>query len=211
MISHLRLFRLLYRQDEKKTSLNALMIHFLIRSLAPVSVFITLLSPGISFAFRDLGIPVREAICWGVYSGPGKTGNRDTLYLSFGQYNAPLFLLGVNPDTGETRQFNGPLSSEMGSWGFTVDHENRIYLGSYYHAHLLRFDPGRKRGRTSDSRVEKGNRLSAVSRRPLTERSGEELILGNLFSMTPRPGRAKISGPWTRISSIVIRPQARMV
>jgi len=29
----------------------------------------------------------------------------------------------------------------MGSWGYTVDHENRIYLGSYYNAHLLRFDP----------------------------------------------------------------------
>jgi hypothetical protein len=29
----------------------------------------------------------------------------------------------------------------MGSWGYTVDHENRIYLGSYYQAHLLRFDP----------------------------------------------------------------------
>jgi outer membrane protein assembly factor BamB len=103
------------------------------------------LYPGISFAQRDLGIPVREAICWGVHAGPGKTGERGTIYLSFGQYHAPLFLLAVNPDTGEMRQFNGPLSSEMGAWGFTVDHENRIYLGSYYHAHLLRFDPKTER------------------------------------------------------------------
>jgi len=29
----------------------------------------------------------------------------------------------------------------MGSWGFTVDHDNRIYLGTYYNANLLRFDP----------------------------------------------------------------------
>jgi hypothetical protein len=29
----------------------------------------------------------------------------------------------------------------MGSWGFTIDHENRIYLGSYFSARLLRFDP----------------------------------------------------------------------
>jgi outer membrane protein assembly factor BamB len=65
----------------------------------------------------------------------------DTIYLSFGQFKVPLFLLAVNPDTGELKQFNGPLSSEMGSWGFTVDHENRVYLGSYYNAHLLRFDP----------------------------------------------------------------------
>ena len=95
----------------------------------------------ISFAQRDLGIPVREAIVWGTYVGPGKTGKMDTIYLSFGQYKAPLFLLAVHPDTGKIKQFNGPLSSEMGSWGFTIDHENRIYLGSYYNAHLLRFDP----------------------------------------------------------------------
>lgn len=84
---------------------------------------------------------MKEAIIWGAHVGPGKSENNDTIYLSFGQYKAPLFLLAVNPDTGETRQFNGPLSSEMGSWGFTVDHENRVYLGSYYNGHLLRFDP----------------------------------------------------------------------
>jgi outer membrane protein assembly factor BamB len=113
-----------------------------IQFLIPFLVLILLTSfPKNSFAFRDLGIPIKEAIIWGAHVGPGKTGNYDTIYLSFGQYKAPLFLLAVNPDTGETRQFNGPLSSEMGSWGFTVDQENRIYLGSYYHAHLLRFDP----------------------------------------------------------------------
>ncbi|OGP88187.1 MAG: hypothetical protein A2156_03770 [Deltaproteobacteria bacterium RBG_16_48_10] len=118
------------------------MNHFFIRSLLSLLTLIALtLNQDLSFAFRDLGTPVREAVCWGAYAGPGKTGNRDTIYLSFGQYNAPLFLLAVNPDTGNIRQFNGPLSSGMGSWGFTVDHENRIYLGSYYNAHLLRFDP----------------------------------------------------------------------
>ena len=113
-----------------------------LRFLIPILVFL-ILSPlsKISFAQKDLGVPVREAICWGTFVGPGKTGEMDTIYLSFGQYNAPLFLLAVNPDTGQIRQFNGPLSSEMGSWGFTIDHENRIYLGSYYSAHLLRFDP----------------------------------------------------------------------
>jgi hypothetical protein len=97
--------------------------------------------PNTLFAQRDLGIPVREAIIWGAYVGPGKTEKLDTIYLSFGQYNAPLFLLAVNPNTGEMKQFNCPLSAEMGSWGFTVDQENRIYLGSYYNARLLRFNP----------------------------------------------------------------------
>ena len=102
---------------------------------------ILILFPSMSLAFRNLGTPVREAVCWGAYAGPGKTGKTDTIYLSFAQYDAPLFLLAVNPDTGDVKQFNGPLSSEMGSWGFTLDHEKRIYLGSYYQAHLLRFDP----------------------------------------------------------------------
>jgi hypothetical protein len=113
-----------------------------IRFLFPFFIFFILsLLPIFSFAQRDLGIPVKEAICWGTYAGPGKTGKMDTIYLSFGQYQAPLFLLAINPDTGQIKQFNGPLSSEMGSWGYTVDHENRIYLGSYYSGHLLRFDP----------------------------------------------------------------------
>jgi hypothetical protein len=113
-----------------------------IRALTTSLLFITLFLPAeSSFAFRDLGIPVRDAACWGTYVGPGKTGQRDTIYLSYGQYEAPLFLLAVHPDTGEMRQYNAPLSSAMGSWGFTVDHDNRIYLGTYYNANLLRFDP----------------------------------------------------------------------
>jgi hypothetical protein len=106
-----------------------------------LTFFILRILPTISFAQQNLGIPVREAICWENFIGPGKTGKMDTIYLSFGQYNAPLFLLSVNPDTGQIQQFNGPLSSEMGSWGFTIDDEKRIYLGSYYSGHLLRFDP----------------------------------------------------------------------
>jgi hypothetical protein len=113
-----------------------------LRFLLPFLIFFILDSfTKISFAQRDLGTPVKDAMCWAAHVGPGKTGKMDTIYLSFGQYKAPLFLLAVNPDTGEIKQFNGPLPSEMGSWGYTVDHENRIYLGSYYNAHLLRFDP----------------------------------------------------------------------
>ncbi|MGB9628397.1 MAG: hypothetical protein ACPL6D_07035 [Thermodesulfobacteriota bacterium] len=112
-----------------------------LKSLIPLFLFILLgFLPDLSIAFRDLGIPVREAICWKTFLGPGKTGKLDTIYLSFGQYQAPLFLLSVNPDTGEARQFKGPLSSEMGSWGFTFDQEGRIYLGSYYGAHLYEFE-----------------------------------------------------------------------
>ena len=158
--------------------------------LIPIIVFF-FLNPlvTISFAQRDLGIPVREAIIWGAYVGPGKTGEMDTIYLSFGQYNAPLFLLAVNPDTGKMKQFNGPLSSEMGSWGYTVDHENRIYLGSYYYAHLLRFDPkkedwddlGRPGGETESF-------ICALTTAPDGKIWGGTYPSAKLFSYDPKTG-----------------------
>ena len=158
--------------------------------LIPILVFF-FLNPlvTISFAQRDLGIPVREAIIWGAYVGPGKTGEMDTIYLSFGQYNAPLFLLAVNPDTGKMKQFNGPLSSEMGSWGYTVDHENRIYLGSYYYAHLLRFDPkkedwddlGRPGGETESF-------ICALTTAPDGKIWGGTYPSAKLFSYDPKTG-----------------------
>ena len=148
-----------------------------------------------SFAQQDLGIPVKEAICWGVHAGPGKTGEKNTIYLSFGQYKAPLFLLAVNSETGEMRQFNGPLSSEMGSWGFTVDHENRIYLGSYYNAHLLRFDPktehwddlGRPGGETESF-------ICALTTAPDGKIWGGTFPSAKLFSYDPKTGKSENFG-----------------
>jgi streptogramin lyase len=160
------------------------------RSFLLISILVAFVfQPRISFAFRNLGIPVREAICWGAYVGPGKTGIRDTIYLSFGQYDAPLFLLGVNPETGEMRQFNGPLASEMGSWGFTVDQENRIYLGSYYHAHLFRFDP--KTEGWEDLGQPAGEKESFICRivtAPDGKIWGGTYPSANLFSYDPKTG-----------------------
>ncbi len=166
------------------------------RFLFSIFTFILLsFHPGTSSAQRDLGIPVRDAICWGVHAGPGKTGEMDTVYLSFGQYNAPLFLLAVNPNTGEMRQFNGPLSSEMGSWGFAIDHENRIYLGSYYNAHLLRFDPktecwedlGQPGG-------EKESFVCALTTAPDGKIWGGTYPSTNLFSYDPKTGESEHFG-----------------
>lgn len=148
-----------------------------------------------SFAQRDLGVPVREAIVWGAYVGPGKTGKMDTIYLSFGQYQAPLFLLAVNPDTGQMQQLNGPLPSEMGSWGFTIDHENRIYLGSYYSAHLLRFDPkteawedlGRPGGESESF-------ICALTTAPDGKIWGGTFPSAKLFSFDPKTGETKNFG-----------------
>lgn len=117
-----------------------------LRFILPIFLAIAFYSPHESgFAFRPIGVPVREGISWGSYAGPGKTGRMDTIYIVLGRYQESVSLLAVHPDTGEIRQFNGPLPHEMGSWGFAIDQENRIYLGTYYQAHLLRFDPKTER------------------------------------------------------------------
>jgi hypothetical protein len=161
-----------------------------LRFFIPILVFFILSPfPQISLAQRDLGIPVREAIIWGTFLGPGKTGEMDTIYLSFGQYKAPLFLLAVNPNTGKMKQFNGPLPSEMGSWGFTIDHENRIYLGSYLSARLLRFDPkteewddlGRPGGETESF-------ICALTTAPDGKIWGGTFPSAKLFSYDPKTG-----------------------
>jgi hypothetical protein len=153
-------------------------------------VFLVLNCPlNTSFAQRDLGIPVKDVICWGAYVGPGKTGKMDTIYLSFGQYKAPLFLLAVNPDTGEIQQFNGPLSSEMGSWGYTIDQENRIYLGSYYNGHLLRFDPkDEKWDDLGQPGGEKESFICALTTAPDGKIWGGTFPSAKLFSYNPKTG-----------------------
>jgi hypothetical protein len=164
--------------------------HPRLRSFIFILIFSIVISvPSTSIAQKNLGVPVSEPIIWGAYTGPGKTGIPDTIYLSFGQYNAPLFLLAVNPDTGQMQQFNGPLSSEMGSWGFTVDHENRIYLGSYYNAHLLRFDPRTEKwedlGRPAGG---KESFICAVTTAPDGKIWGGTFPSAKLFSYDPKTG-----------------------
>jgi outer membrane protein assembly factor BamB len=151
--------------------------------------------PARAEAFRNLGVPVRDAICWRVFAGPGKNGTRNTLYLSCGQFNASLFLYAVNPDTGEGRQYNGPLSSEMGSWGFTLDHDNRIYLGTYYNAHLLRFDPGTEKwedlGRPCG---ESESFICGLTTAPDGKIWGGTYPSARLFSFDPKTGQTRDFG-----------------
>jgi outer membrane protein assembly factor BamB len=162
----------------------------------PILVLFILSSfPDPSFAFRNHGAPVKEGIAWGVYAGPGKTGRTDTIYIVLGRYKESVSLLAVHPDTGEIRQYNGPLPDEMGSWGFTVDQENRIYLGSYYHAHLLRFDP--KTGTWDDLGRPAGESESficALTMAPDGKIWGGTFPSAKLFSFDPKTGETKNFG-----------------
>ena len=54
-------------------------------------------------------------------------------------FSGLLFLVQVNPDTGEARQFNAPQGP--GAWAFIAGPDERIYLGTWDGALILRFDP----------------------------------------------------------------------
>src|SRR5688572_4741513 len=57
--------------------------------------------------FEDLGRPVRKGGLMGCIAGPNGVGG-NSLYFNFNQLTGLLFLVQVDPDTGQARQFNAP-------------------------------------------------------------------------------------------------------
>lgn len=106
-----------------------------------------LLTPGISKAvaasstnegFQSLGIPVRAAGLMGCIVGPNGRGG-EALYFNFNQLRGRLFLVQVDPESGESRQWEAP--EGPGAWAFIAGPDDRIYLGTWDGARILRFDP----------------------------------------------------------------------
>jgi len=89
--------------------------------------------------FESLGIPVRVGGLMGCIIGPNGRGG-EALYFNFNQDAAPLFLVQVDPDTGEARQFNAPQGP--GAWALIAGPDAEIYLGTWDGGLILRFDPG---------------------------------------------------------------------
>lgn len=89
--------------------------------------------------FEDLGVPVRKAGFRAAIVGPDAKGDNRLLYFSFNQEGAPLFLLEVNPETGETKQYGAP--EGPGAWALVAGPDRKIYLGTWNGALMLRFDP----------------------------------------------------------------------
>ena len=89
-------------------------------------------------AFESLGIPVRVAGLKGcIVASDGHGG--EALYFNFNQTSGKLFLVQVNPDTGEARQFAPP--EGPGAWAFVAGPDERVYLGTWDGGLILRFDP----------------------------------------------------------------------
>ena len=88
--------------------------------------------------FESVGIPVRKGGLMGCIVGPDGRGG-EALYFNFNQLSGLLFLVQVNPDTGEARQFNAPQGP--GAWALIAGPDEKIYLGTWDGALVLRFDP----------------------------------------------------------------------
>ncbi len=92
-----------------------------------------------AFRFENLGVPVTKAMLMATAVGPDATGTRDVLYFDFAQTGAKLFLVAVDPDTGEARQYNSP--SGPGAWALVRGPDEKMYLGTWDTGEILRFDP----------------------------------------------------------------------
>ncbi len=96
-------------------------------------------------AFESLGTPVTKAGLMGTIVGPGPTQGSERIYFNFRQDGGKLFLVAVDPDTGESQQFQSPAGT--GAWGFIVGPDNKIYLGTHEgpdpedSGQILVFDP----------------------------------------------------------------------
>lgn len=104
--------------------------------------------------FESLGIPVRKGGLMGCIVGPNGRGG-EALYFNFNQISGKLFLVQVDPDTGEAKQFNAPQGP--GAWALIAGPDGNIYLGTWDGALILRFDP-----RQSDKGIEVVGKPSAT-------------------------------------------------
>jgi hypothetical protein len=95
--------------------------------------------------FTNLGIPVTKGGLMGTLVGPGPEEGSERIYFNFRQDGGKLFLVSVDPETGESEQFPSPAGT--GAWGFMVGPHQRIYLGTHEgpdpedSGRILVFDP----------------------------------------------------------------------
>ena len=89
--------------------------------------------------FDRLGVPVTIAGFKGCLVAPDASGEKDLLYFNFNQSGDRLFLLVLDPETGEQRQYFAP--EGPGAWGYILGPDGIIYLGTWDGGLILSFDP----------------------------------------------------------------------
>ncbi|MBI2192710.1 MAG: hypothetical protein HYU36_12075 [Planctomycetes bacterium] len=91
-------------------------------------------------SIRDLGIPVRS-VNW-VHLHAGRTAaGKPCLLATMGQQGDNLFVLRIDPETGELRQFVSPVPKSNFPTAVWMSRSGRLYVGAAYAGHLLALDP----------------------------------------------------------------------
>ena len=89
---------------------------------------------------RDIGIPVRSVNWVRLHPGRNDEGS-PRVYVTMGQQADNLFVLQVDPETGEFQQFVSPVPRSNYPTATLMSRSGRLYIGSAYAGHLLCFDP----------------------------------------------------------------------
>ena len=91
----------------------------------------------------DIGVPVRSVNWVRLHPGRNREG-LSCLYATMGQTADNLFVLQVDPKTGECRQFVADVPRSNFPTATLLSRNGKLYIGAAYSGHLLCFDPIRE-------------------------------------------------------------------
>jgi len=89
---------------------------------------------------RDIGIPVRSVNWVRLHAGRDQQDD-PCVYATMGQQADNLFVLQIDPETGDLRQFVSDVPNSNYPTATLMSHTGRLYIGAAYAGHLLCFDP----------------------------------------------------------------------
>lgn len=151
------------------------------------------MSQAASGKFEKLGTPITKASLLGFAAGPGPSRG-EALYMSFHQTSRTGFLLAVDPKTGKSSRYLFPVQSEQGAWGITLGRDGKVYLGTHWNAHLLRFHPAKEALEDLGRPVESEQFIWCLATAPDGTIFGGTYPNCHLISYDPSTGKMKDHG-----------------
>lgn len=109
----------------------------------PLRPYIPLVDSSPALTVEEIGVPVRS-VTW-VRLHPGRDDDgKPVIYATMGQVGGELFLLQINPLTGQFKQFQSSVKNANYPTTTLVSRSGSVYIGATHAGHLLRFDPDKE-------------------------------------------------------------------
>jgi hypothetical protein len=93
---------------------------------------------------RDIGIPVQSVNWVRLHNGSDAVG-KPAVYATMGQTADNLFLLRIDPETGEFAQYLSKVPESNYPTATLMSRSGKLYVGAAYAGHLLCYDPSANR------------------------------------------------------------------